>query len=126
MPRGSKVASRKKRVAESIHDRDRIIVRLPDGMREQLARVAEANGRSVTAEVVTAIEKHLQDIDRITEIWQFIEKHRENIELLDSIWGAVIDVEGRVGKLDGNGWGTLRKLDHKIQEERLREKNPPA
>ena len=84
---------KKKQAVESIHDRDRIIVRLPDGMRDRLAKTAETNGRSVTAEVVAAIEKHLEGLDRITAIWQFIEKHRENIEDIGHIMGAVEALE---------------------------------
>lgn len=38
---------------------DRIIIRLPDGMRERLHARAEANGRSMTAEVVAMLENGL-------------------------------------------------------------------
>ena len=36
---------------------DRIIIRLPDGMRDRLHARAEANGRSLTAEVVDMLER---------------------------------------------------------------------
>ena len=69
-------ASKKRRSAENIHDRDRIIVRLPEGMRDDLAALAETNGRSMTSEVVAALEKHLKGVDRLTQLWEFFERHR--------------------------------------------------
>jgi plasmid stability protein len=45
-------------------DQDKFIIRLPDGMREQIREAAEANGRSMTAEIVarlrTTFEKGLE------------------------------------------------------------------
>jgi hypothetical protein len=38
---------------------DRIIVRLPDGMRDDLAEIAKSNNRSVNAEVVSCLERLL-------------------------------------------------------------------
>src|SRR4029077_730775 len=89
MPRGSRMASRKKPATESIHDRDRIIVRLPDGMRDDLAALAEANGRSMTSEVVAALEKHLKGVDRLHHLWDFFERHREQIEEIPFVRAAV-------------------------------------
>ena len=86
-----------KQPTESAHDRDRIIVRLPDGMRDDLAALAEANGRSMTSEVVAAIDKHLKGVDRITQLWEFFEQHRRQIE---EIRAAVENLEifaGRTG-----------------------------
>ena len=77
----------KKKSAQSIHDRDRIIVRLPDGMRDKLSELAEANGRSMTSEVVAAIEKHLA---RGSDI-EFLEKK------LDELWSHVSELSDRVG-----------------------------
>jgi Arc-like DNA binding domain len=87
------VASKSKRPIEAAHDRDRIIVRLPDGMRDKLADLAQANGRSMTAEAVAAIERHLQGTNRIAELWEFFEKHRSNIEMISVIRAAVINLE---------------------------------
>ena len=38
---------------------DKFIVRLPDGMREAIRQRAEAAGRSMNAEVIVALERHL-------------------------------------------------------------------
>jgi predicted DNA-binding protein len=101
MPKGSKVASKKKPVTESIHDRDRIIVRLPDGMRDRLAEFAEANGRSMTAEVVAAIEQHFKAKDRVSQLWDLFEKYREDLESISWIGTAVEELEDQVSRLTG-------------------------
>jgi hypothetical protein len=95
------MASKKKR-AESIHDRDRIIARLPDGLRDKLAALAEANGRSQTAEIVAAIQKHVTSADRITELWDFFEKHRENIE-------AIPNIDSRLDRVEDKIWPLTRE-----------------
>ncbi|QRE76483.1 Arc family DNA-binding protein [Methylobacterium aquaticum] len=41
---------------------DKIIVRLPDGMRDRLAAAAAANKRSVNAEVVALLDAALRDV----------------------------------------------------------------
>jgi hypothetical protein len=42
---------------------DRLIVRFPDGMRDQIARLAKANNRSMNAEVVSYVERGLASKD---------------------------------------------------------------
>src|SRR5690348_11694043 len=110
---GSKMASKKKRVAESIHDRDRIIVRLPDGMRDKVADMAQANGRSMTAEVVAALEQHLQSKDRVSQLWETHQRHFDELESrIALIWEAVENLEVQAAA----GWkgefrGGLRRLE---------------
>jgi hypothetical protein len=36
---------------------DKIIIRVPDGMRERIKRVADANGRSVNAELLVLLDR---------------------------------------------------------------------
>jgi hypothetical protein len=36
---------------------DKIIIRVPDGMRERIKRAADANGRSVNAELLVLLDK---------------------------------------------------------------------
>ena len=38
---------------------DKFMVRLPDGMREQIAEAAKGSNRSMNAETVVAIQRHL-------------------------------------------------------------------
>ena len=66
-------------------DADQYMLRLPPGLRDSVARRAAENGRSMNTEIIEAIEKHLRDADRLTQLWELFEKHRENIEALDSI-----------------------------------------
>lgn len=42
---------------------DKFIVRLPDGMRDRLRVIAEKNNRSMNAEVVSALQKWIEDED---------------------------------------------------------------
>jgi hypothetical protein len=42
-------------------DQDKFIVRLPDGMRERIKRAADANGRSMNAEIVATLEAAYPD-----------------------------------------------------------------
>jgi predicted DNA-binding protein len=100
VPEGSKVAKRKEK-PESIHDRDRIIVRLPDGMRDKITNMAQANGRSMTAEVIAALEQHLQGADRISKMWDFFELHRENIESIPIATAAVENLENYTSRVEG-------------------------
>ncbi|KFI24208.1 regulatory protein [Haematobacter missouriensis] len=39
--------------------KDRYMLRLPDGMRDDIKRLAETNHRSMNAEIVAALEMHL-------------------------------------------------------------------
>lgn len=105
MPEGSKVAERKT-AAESVHDRDRIIIRLPNGMRDKISELAETNGRSMTSEVVAAIEQHLKGPSRIDAIEAFIEKHREMLHEM-----AAYEWTGKDGIFD-----SLERLRKKVRE----------
>jgi plasmid stability protein len=40
---------------------DKVIVRLPDGMRDQLKAMAQAGGRSLNAEIVERLKASFQD-----------------------------------------------------------------
>jgi hypothetical protein len=53
----------------------------------------------MNAEVLEAIEKHLEGSDRITQIWEFVEKHRENIEGISEIWQGLDNLKYEVRPL---------------------------
>jgi hypothetical protein len=64
---------------------DKIIVRLPEGMREDISALAEANSRSMTAEVVEALKNHLNSPDHrtmIRDLWGMIAVERAEAEEL--------------------------------------------
>gem|GEM_PF-5958417 len=69
-------------------DLDKVIVRLPDGMRDRIKAAAEHNGRSMNAEIVQALD-----------YWLAIEIHYE-VEL-----GPGTDAQ-KVGRAD---WEDVRK-----------------
>jgi hypothetical protein len=73
--------------------------------------LAEANGRSQTAEIVAAIERHVTSADRITELWKFFEKHREHIETIPEALAAIENLELTTGA------GFLR--ERRLHKERL-------
>jgi predicted DNA-binding protein len=53
---------------------DQYMLRFPDGMRENLAKLATANGRSMNTEIIAALEKHLEGNDKISELDRKIEQ----------------------------------------------------
>jgi predicted DNA-binding protein len=53
---------------------DQFVVRLPAGMRDRIAAVAANNGRSMNAEIVKALEKHLENDDTLTVLWEKVER----------------------------------------------------
>ena len=83
--------ARTKKRAESVsaHDLDRIIVRLPLGMREKLGERAVENGRSVTAEVVAALTEHLRRKDRLSALEGRMEAMESNIS---RVWIEMIEL----------------------------------
>ncbi|MHC2298185.1 Arc family DNA-binding protein [Rhizobium mongolense] len=59
---------------------DKIIIRVPDGMRERIKRVADANGRSVNAELLVLLEKSYPSQTKIDEHIREIAAAVENID----------------------------------------------
>ncbi|MEW4516592.1 Arc family DNA-binding protein [Proteus vulgaris] len=54
---------------KQVKEYDKFVVRLPDGMRDQIAKRADENGRSMNSEIVQilqdALESESLDIDKI-------------------------------------------------------------
>ena len=62
---------------------DKFIIRLPDGMREQLSDAAKANERTMTAEVVARLRDSLKQGD----LGQEVEHLRAEVRMLGSrLW----------------------------------------
>lgn len=81
------MAARVKKRSDSSTNResDKIIVRLPEGMREEIAALAAANSRSMTAEVVEGLKNHLNTPDHrtmILDLWGMIAIERAESEAL--------------------------------------------
>jgi plasmid stability protein len=75
-------------------DSDQFIVRLPDGMRKHLARIAERNGRSMNAEIVAALAIYFENEDAAkqdqllgveTAIRELADNQQQTVELLKKI-----------------------------------------
>lgn len=50
------------------------MIRLPDGMRDQLSELARLNGRSVNAEVVSRLERSLRGDNEIENTYDVVQK----------------------------------------------------
>lgn len=58
---------------------EKFALRLPEGMREKIARIAEANNRSSNAEIVARLEESLAN-DVVRQIGQPLEERLSDIE----------------------------------------------
>jgi len=106
---------------------EQYLIRMPLGLRERIAQRASQNGRSVSAEIVEAIEKHLEGAERITQIWETLKKHQQDIEDIGLIRQAVLNLEAAMGVAasDTDFYGILsRALEQRLETERVR-KLPP-
>lgn len=63
--------------AKQVKEYDKFVVRLPDGMRDEIAKKAESNGRSMNSEIIAAIEAWIsgssedisqKNVDRVVRI----------------------------------------------------------
>jgi predicted DNA-binding protein len=119
MPKKSSTKAASKRA-------DQYMLRFSEGMRDRLAKLAAANGRSMNAEILEAIEKHLEGADRITQIWEFLEKHRENIEAIPRVWAAVENIESYIERsAEGESPAGLRMWRQDKEREARLAKLPP-
>jgi predicted nucleic acid-binding Zn-ribbon protein len=63
---------------------DQYMLRFPEGMRENLAKLATANGRSMNTEIIAALEKHLERDDKISKLEQDIDQLRLKFEDIEA------------------------------------------
>ena len=71
---------------------DQVMLRLPDGMRDAIAKRAAESGRAMNTEIIAAVEQYLARPDRFAEISEFIEAHRGNITKLDGLYFEVEEI----------------------------------
>jgi hypothetical protein len=86
---------------------DQYLLRLPAGLRDQVADRAAQNGRSLNAEVVDAITRHLASADRVTQLWEFFEQYRIYIELIPILLNAVQSLERCASASEAGGPSVL-------------------
>jgi len=73
-----------KKLSTKTTQTDQYLIRLPDGMRSKLSKLAEANGRSMNAEIVSALEQHLTGSDRFSAIEASIQNHDRTVQELEA------------------------------------------
>lgn len=80
---------------------DKFIVRLPEGMRDRIKTVAERNRRSMNAEIVDAIERHLLLMENLLmeNTANVIDQSISPAKVADDITAAVKSILAR--HLDG-------------------------
>jgi hypothetical protein len=84
---------------------DKFIVRLPDGMRDQISTAAKANKRTMTAEIVSRLERSFQE-ERLSKIEGTAEAAFELATDLaveaydDRIAKRLDDLETRISKIE--------------------------
>lgn len=83
-------------------NQDKFIVRLPDGMRDRIKKVAEANNRSMNAEIVATLETHYpppRDEYTISELFSALrrkatERHSGDDADLETSLRKIDEMEG--------------------------------
>lgn len=79
---------------------DQYMIRLPDGMRDAIAKRADGNDRSMNAEIISAIRKHLDGANRFDELEAFIEKHREEIGWVYQMANDIEELQRKVNEIE--------------------------
>jgi plasmid stability protein len=80
---------------------DQFVIRFPEGMRDRIAKLAAANGRSMNAELIDRLEKSLVDSDDIkdlentvAQLWEKIDLIKEILEMHDHDLGRTAQKSG--------------------------------
>ena len=89
---------------------DKVIVRLPDGMRDRIKSAAATNNRSMNAEIVAALEQAYPDPQQLAEELSFIDEIDRIQEQLKRIQIAQMAAERKRGREQ------LEELDVKIEK----------
>jgi uncharacterized coiled-coil protein SlyX len=101
----------KKPVGKMVGKRaDQYMLRFPDGMRENLAKLATANGRSMNTEIIAALEKHLERDDKISELDQEIEQLWLKFEDLEAKLKAVLSRMSRSETSAGEAMSAMKRI----------------
>jgi plasmid stability protein len=74
---------------------DRLIIRFPDGMRDRIAVLAKANGRSMNAEVISMIEASFRKAERPTDE----ERKADLAQEIRELRGVIEKLQTEIGEL---------------------------
>ena len=86
---------------------DKVMLRLPPGMRDRLAVAAKENGRSMNSEIVSRLEKSLDQFKTIEELV-------EKVKNLDEVWTAIWELEKELDRQ----LKYIKEVDDKIRSYR--------
>lgn len=71
---------------------DQFVIRFPEGMRDRIAHLAAANGRSMNTELIDRLEKSMVDSDNLkdlevslAELWVKVQDHEEYLAHLQKM-----------------------------------------
>lgn len=77
---------------------DKFIIRLPDGMRERIKAAADANGRTMTAEIVWRLETSLDPTVKVLPDQKIHDMMITDMnEMVHAIWGRLEQIDERLG-----------------------------
>jgi hypothetical protein len=80
---------------------DQFVIRFPEGMRDRIASLAAANGRSMNAELIDRIGKSMVDSDDIKNLENTVGKLWDRIELIKEILEVHDNQLGREAHIGG-------------------------
>ena len=72
-------------------DSDQFIVRLPAGMRDRIAEMADRQGRSMNSEVIDALEKHIEMNQDFWTLTERVERLEDIVKNLDGVPAAAFE-----------------------------------
>lgn len=82
-------------------DLDKVIVRLPDGMRERIKHAAEANNRSMNAEIVERLEESLSGTLQ-QKVWDLTLKVARAEAETNGVLAAVAMMSRKIVEISGD------------------------
>lgn len=90
-------------MTKAVQSQDRFIIRLPDGMRDRIAELAKASGRSMNAEIVARLEQTMEADDTLTRLVERFDELESQLESLS------LDTDKRIDRVEERVW---RLLEH--------------
>lgn len=97
---------------------DKVLVRMPDGMREQLKVAAKSNNRTMNAEIVARLQSSFQTDEseqREFEAWREVAR-RERIEASAPTMTMPLDTEGALKEYAGRIEALMAAREDRMRE----------
>lgn len=86
---------------------DQFVVRFPEGLRDRIRKAADANGRSMNAEIIARLEKSLQDDDQFipNELTSEVNSLRDQIDRVSAVQERATKIMEAIAKYLGEAAG---------------------